>query len=58
VLQEAFPDREADVALITKAYVNAHYGQVPDSREEVRKIRECWERIRAQGIQPQQLEQM
>jgi hypothetical protein len=52
-LHEVFPGREADVALITGAYVNAHYGQVPDSREEVVQIRECWERIRAQGIESQ-----
>jgi hypothetical protein len=50
-LYEAFPAREDDVALITDAYVNAHYGQVPDSREELQSIRECWERVRVQGAE-------
>ena len=50
-LHEVFPGREKDVALITEAYVSAHYGQLPDSRDELRQIRECWERVRSQGIQ-------
>ena len=49
-LREAFPGRETDVALITDAYVSAHYGQLPDNREALQQIRECWERIRSQGI--------
>jgi hypothetical protein len=52
-LREVFPGRESDVALITDAYVNAHYGQLPDRREELEQIRECWERIRTQGIEAQ-----
>jgi hypothetical protein len=50
-LHKALPGRELDVALITEAYVNSHYGQVPDGREELQRIRECWERIRAQGTE-------
>ncbi len=46
VLSEAFPDCEAEVTLITEAYVNAHYGQVPDTREGLERIRESWERVR------------
>lgn len=30
-----------------EAYVRAYYGQVPDSREELNRIREAWRRIRA-----------
>jgi len=48
VLCEALPDCEAEVELITEAYVNAHYGQVPDSREELQRIRDSWERVQAQ----------
>jgi hypothetical protein len=48
-LAEVFPGRERDVALITEAYVNAHYGQLPDNTEELQQIRDCWERIRSQG---------
>ena len=50
-LQEVFPGREQDVALITDAYVSAHYGQLPDNREELQQIRDCWDRIRSQGAQ-------
>jgi hypothetical protein len=49
VLHEALPGSKEDVALITEAYVNAHYGQVPDSREELQRIRDCWERIRTRA---------
>jgi hypothetical protein len=50
-LQEVFPGRERDVAQITDAYVSAHYGQLPDNREELQQIRDCWDRIRSQGVQ-------
>ncbi|MGD8595457.1 MAG: DUF4129 domain-containing protein [Anaerolineae bacterium] len=50
-LYEALPGNERDVQLITDAYVNAHYGQLPDTKEELQKIRDCWRRIRAQGAQ-------
>jgi hypothetical protein len=45
-LRRALPGHEADVTIITEAYVNAHYGQVPDTREELERIRACWKRIR------------
>ena len=48
-LRQAFPSSEADATIITEAYVNAHYGQVPDSQEELQRIRDCWERIRSTG---------
>jgi len=50
-LRRALPDNEADVRLITEAYVNARYGQVPDTREELDRIRACWQRIRSEGIE-------
>jgi hypothetical protein len=49
ILRQAFPAGDADVSTITEAYVNAHYGQVPDSQEELQRIRDCWERIRSGG---------
>lgn len=45
-LYEALPGSEADVQRITQAYVDAHYGRVPDTREELQRIRDCWERVR------------
>lgn len=47
LLGEAFPDHSDDVQLITRAYVSAHYGQVPDTRGELDRIRAAWQRIRA-----------
>jgi len=47
-LQQALPGSEADTALITTAYVNAHYGKLPDTIEELRQIRAAWDRVRAQ----------
>jgi hypothetical protein len=47
VLSEAVPDFGAEVELITEAYVNAHYGQVPDTREELKRIRDAWARVQA-----------
>jgi hypothetical protein len=46
-LYQALPGSDADVAAITEAYVNAHYGNVPDSREALQDIHDCWERVRA-----------
>jgi hypothetical protein len=46
-LYEALPGCDADVDTITEAYVRAHYGEVPDTREEVERIRTCWKRVQA-----------
>jgi hypothetical protein len=47
MLHEALPGSEEDVMVITEAYIQAHYGQLPDTLEELRRIRACWERVRA-----------
>ena len=54
VLYEALPNSHEDVTVITEAYVNARYGQVPDTREELQRIRDCWDRIRAQRVESRQ----
>ena len=48
-LAEAFPDNADEVTVITEAYVGAHYGQLPDSRQELERIRACWERVQTQN---------
>jgi hypothetical protein len=50
-LRQALPGSEAETALITNAYVNAHYGKLPDSLDELRQIRDAWYRVRAQQAQ-------
>ena len=47
ILHQAFPGASADVDHITAAYVAAHYGEVPDTDEELAAIRAAWERVRA-----------
>ncbi len=45
-LGQALPGSEADTTLITNAYVSAHYGKLPDTIEELRQIRDAWDRVR------------
>lgn len=45
-LRKAFPGCEEQVERITDAYVAAHYGQVPDSREELQEIQAAWMQVR------------
>ncbi len=46
-LQAAFPESRAEAALITDAYVAAHYGQAPDSPEALEQLKAAWERMRS-----------
>jgi Domain of unknown function (DUF4129) len=50
-LHQALPGGEAETTLITNAYVNAHYGKLPDTPGELQQIRDAWYRVRAQQIQ-------
>jgi hypothetical protein len=45
-LKRAFPGCEAQVERITAAYVGAHYGQVPETRQALREIKAAWEHVR------------
>jgi hypothetical protein len=51
-LRDAFPGAGPEVRRITDAYVAAHYGQVPDTEEELAAIRTAWEHVRAQPRKP------
>ncbi len=44
-LTPAFPELGAELQMITEAYVRSHYGELPETEEELQKIRSCWERI-------------
>jgi hypothetical protein len=46
-LRRAFPLHRQELATITEAYVQVHYGEVPTSNEEMAHIRDCWERVQA-----------
>lgn len=49
-LQRAFPGSKDEVALITRAYVNAHYGKLPDTPDELQHIHDAWDRVRARSV--------
>ncbi len=44
-LCRAFPGGEEAVRAITEAYVRVHYGQLPDTPEEMQQIVRHWERL-------------
>jgi hypothetical protein len=44
-LHRAFAGGEGAVDAITEAYVRVHYGQVPDSEEEMDQIRRYWQLV-------------
>jgi hypothetical protein len=48
VLRRAFPEGQVETALITNAYVRAHYGELPDTPAELQRIRDAWQRVREQ----------
>ncbi len=46
-LSLAFPGVDADLRIITDAYIAAHYGEAPDTDEGLNAIRQSWERVHA-----------
>jgi hypothetical protein len=44
-LQSAFPENQRDAALITESYVLVHYGELPESRRDLARVRAAWSRI-------------
>ena len=45
-LARAFPGADEDARRVTDAYVNAHYGEVPDTLDKLRAIQAAWARLR------------
>jgi hypothetical protein len=50
-LRRAFPDSEAEIQLITNAYVRTHYGQRSFRPEYVQRVRDAWLTIRTHQVQ-------
>ncbi len=46
-LRQAFPGWGPELQQLTAAYVKAHYGQSPDTEEELQSLRDAWQRIRS-----------
>lgn len=47
-LGEAWPEGRPEAALITDAYVRVRYGEVPETREEFKALRDAWHRLEKQ----------
>jgi hypothetical protein len=45
VLYRAYPGGETAVDAITEAYVRVHYGEVPDTQEEMDQLRRYWREL-------------
>ncbi len=45
-LARAFPGADEDARRVTDAYINAHYGEIPDTLEKLRAIQAAWARLR------------
>ncbi len=45
-LGRAFPGADEDARRVTDAYINAHYGEVPDTLDKLRAIQAAWARLR------------
>ena len=45
-LARAFPGADEDARRVTDAYINAHYGEVPDTLDKLRAIQAAWARLR------------
>lgn len=51
-LAEVWPGLEQHSLRITQAYVRIHYGELPESSEELRELRSSWERLSRTSPQP------
>jgi hypothetical protein len=45
-LQVVFPDRQAELSLITNAYLMVRYGEIPETPEEVQAVERAWRIVR------------
>ncbi len=45
-LRSVFPHAEDEVSAITRAYVAAHYGELPDDEAALARLRAAWDRAR------------
>jgi len=51
-LQRAFPAAPGEAQAITDAYVNVHYGELPTGREEMQRLRDAYDRLKASPVSP------
>jgi hypothetical protein len=46
-LSKAWPGMQSEIELITEAYSRVHYGEIPESDEELQQITAAWQRLSA-----------
>lgn len=46
-LAKAWPNNQPEARMITEAYNRAHYGELPETKEELQQILEAWKRLSA-----------
>jgi hypothetical protein len=46
ILFEAWPDHKFEIQVITDAYTRVHYGEIPETAEELDQLRSAWSKIR------------
>ncbi|MDX1687864.1 MAG: DUF4129 domain-containing protein [Candidatus Promineifilaceae bacterium] len=49
-LAEVWPEGTAETQLITQAYVNVRYGELPETQEELDEIRAAWGRLQEMDL--------
>lgn len=50
-LKRIFPYAQTEVTAITEAYIRVHYGELPETKEELQHVRACWKRLQRREIQ-------
>jgi hypothetical protein len=48
-LVNIFPEQEAEVSLITQAYLSVRYGELPETRQEVLDVEQAWKLVLKTG---------
>lgn len=48
-LNELFPALQEELAMITNAYLQVRYGELPETRQEIEDVEKAWTRLHAQG---------
>lgn len=48
-LRQLFPHEDHETGLITAAYIRVRYGELPETREEVKQVEEAWRTLKARA---------
>jgi hypothetical protein len=51
ILNDLFPNQSTEIGVITHAYNQVRYGQVPEIKSDVEEIEQAWLSVKAQGVE-------